>query len=159
MQQHIHDLVDECHKKIVRFLVNNYDVILLPSFNVSGMVPRINRRISSKSVRQMLTWGHYRFKQRLLNAVREVPRCRVFIVNEAYTSKTCGACGTINYKLGKSKTFWCSNCPYVADRDFNGARNVLLRNASLVGLRVCQALGLAPTTLQGGTTIAQNSSQ
>ena len=43
------------------------------------------------------------------------------------TSKTCGCCGKINAKLGGAKTFQCSHCGYEADRDANGARNILLR--------------------------------
>ena len=37
------------------FLVSNLNVILLPSFDTSQMVPRKNRRIRKKSVRQLLT--------------------------------------------------------------------------------------------------------
>ncbi|CAG8657271.1 10408_t:CDS:2 [Cetraspora pellucida] len=46
---------------------------------------------------------------------------------EEYTSKTCGKCGNINEKLGSSKMFKCGFCNYVVDRDFNGARNILLK--------------------------------
>ena len=51
------------------------------------------------------------------------------ICDEPYTSKTCGGCGAIHAKLGASKKFVCPavGCGYKADRDANGARNILLR--------------------------------
>ena len=47
--------------------------------------------------------------------------------SEAYTSKECGACGSINERLGSSITFVFPNCSSVADRDVHAARNILLR--------------------------------
>lgn len=66
MRLRLRNLVDECHKKLVSFLVRNYDVILLPTFETSQMVVKNARRIRSKTARAMLTWSFYRFKQRLL---------------------------------------------------------------------------------------------
>ena len=61
--------------------------------------------------------------------------CKVIECDEAYTSKTCGYCGTINYKLGSSKVFKCKHedCPkkfISSDRDILAARNILLRYLS-----------------------------
>jgi putative transposase len=127
MQHRIRNLVDEMHKKLVSFMVRNYRVILLPDFNTSQMVVRGARKIRSKTVRSMLTWSHYRFKQRLLNKTREHLYCKVLIVTEEYTSKTCGVCGHIHQKLGGSKVFKCPSCRGVTDRDVNGARNILIK--------------------------------
>ena len=74
----------------------------------------------------------YRFKQRLLaNKAREYPWCKVLIVDEAYTSKTCGMCGHIHQSLGGNKVFRCPHCSFEIDRDVNGARNILLRFLTL----------------------------
>jgi putative transposase len=51
----------------------------------------------------------------------------VVLVDESYTSKTCGGCGRINHGLGKSKLFWCEQCGFRTDRDWNGARNIWLK--------------------------------
>ena len=74
----------------------------------------------------MATWAHYRFRERLLNKAREYPACRVLLVSEAYTSKTCGRCGSIHWRLGGSKVFVCPQCRFKCDRDLHAARNVLL---------------------------------
>ena len=129
MQIHrkIRNLVDDLHKKLVRWLCENHTVILLPSFETSKMVCKTKRKINCKAARAMLTWSHYRFKVRLLHKVREFPWCKVIICDEAYTSKTCGKCGSIHDKLGSSKVFTCPECNFTLDRDVNGARNILIR--------------------------------
>jgi len=75
----------------------------------------------------MLTWSHYRFRQRLIHKAREYPGCRIMIIDEHYTSKTCGNCGTLHDKLGSNKSFQCPECHVEMDRDINAARNILLR--------------------------------
>jgi putative transposase len=127
MRKRIQDLIRDAHHKIAKYLCQNYRVILLPSFESRHMVSRIKRRIGSKTARMMLTWSHYSFRQRLLDKAREYPWCKVFIVDEAYTSKTCTRCGSLHMKLGASKTFDCPCCSYTIDRDANGARNSLLK--------------------------------
>lgn len=145
MQWRVRNLVDECHKKIVRFLLANYSVILLPRFETQQMVVRNQRRITSKAARAMVTWSHYRFKQRLLFKRQEYPWCKIMVCDEAYTSKTCGKCGKLNHALGGSKVFKCPSCGSEADRDIHAARNILLKNASLFGFTASETLGLTPS--------------
>lgn len=126
----IRDLISEFHRKLAKMLCENYATILLPSFETSQMVIKRQRKIRSRTVRQMLTWKHYTFKQLLINKAREYPWVKVVVVDEAYTSKTCTSCGVINEKLGGSKVFKCKHCKMVLDRDYNGARNIFLKNMS-----------------------------
>lgn len=123
----VRNLVDEFHKKLSKWLCESYRVILLPAFKTSGMIRRGQRKISSKTVRSMVTWSHYRFQQCLLSKSREYPWCKVIMCDEAYTSKTCTRCGVLNQHLGGSKVFECASCGLQCDRDLNGARNILLR--------------------------------
>jgi putative transposase len=148
--QHIHNLVDDYHKKVVHFLVTHYDVVLLPALETSRLVLRKTRNLTNKAARAMITWSHYRFRQRLLWKCR-TPGCKVVVCGEAYTSKTCGRCGWINDKLGGSKIFKCTRCDLEVDRDANGARNILLKNASRFGFRVEAALGLTPAVVDNRT--------
>ncbi|MDH6100459.1 zinc ribbon domain-containing protein [Anabaenopsis sp. FSS-46] len=63
-----------------------------------------------------------------LKAIRTPGGQRRFILeNESYTSKTCGNCGHVHYKLGGNKVFKCPHCGIQICRDVNGARNILLR--------------------------------
>jgi putative transposase len=131
-------MVNDTHKKLAKFLVLNYNLIYLPSFNTSQMVYRKRRRINSKTAKAMLTWSHYGFKQHLLykaSCVTTHP-CKVVVCSEAYTSKTCGRCGCLHTTLGGNKHYHCQSekCRLSIDRDVNGARNILLRNIGSTAL-------------------------
>ena len=134
----IRNLVDELHHKTARFLVEQFDIILLPSFDVSQMIKRGSRKINSKSTRQMLTWAHYRFKCFLKHKCEEYNKV-LLIVNEAYTSKTQSWNGKINYKLGGSKVI--RDDTYSVPRDLNGARNIWIKSVS----RLLETLGDSPS--------------
>ena len=58
MTVRIQNLINELHHKTARFLADNFDVILLPDFKTSGMVTRSQRRIRSKTVRNLLSFAH-----------------------------------------------------------------------------------------------------
>ena len=124
----IKNLVDEMHKKAVHFLVSNYKTIMLPEYKTSVMLKRGKSRINSKTARMMATWAHYRFRVRLENKVAETSDTKLIIVDEAYTTKTCTRCGELNQTIGGSKVFKCKQCKLVIDRDYNGSRNIALKN-------------------------------
>jgi len=130
LQERVRNLV-EAHKKIASYLVDHYDFILLPTFPTQKMVKKAERVLASKTARNMLTWAHYRFQQRLLHKARERVPCQVILCTEEYTSKTCGRCGFIHSKLGGQEHFVCKKCGYEVDRDLNGARNILIKYLSL----------------------------
>ncbi|OQX03005.1 MAG: hypothetical protein BWK73_40910 [Thiothrix lacustris] len=120
----ISNLIDELHWKTVRFLTDNFDVILLPTFETSNMVIKACRKIKSKTVRGMLTLKHYTFSQRLEQKCFE--RGKVLVrVCEAYTSKTASWTGEVIRNLGGRKTIKSGG--FVVDRDENGARGIFLR--------------------------------
>jgi len=116
-----------CTKNWPKFLCTNFSIILLPKFQTSTVNRRRKRKFKARTARALAAWSYYRFLQRLLQKSGEYPWCRVITVNEAYTSKTCGMCGQINYKLGERKIFCCLHCKMRCDRDVDGARNILLR--------------------------------
>jgi hypothetical protein len=99
----------------------------LPSFRVT-FVPALIYIFdySTYQVRKMMTWSHCRFLNRLLSKAEELGK-KIVIVSEAYTSKTCSACGWVDQNLGGRKVFGCRRCGWVVDRDVNGARGIFLR--------------------------------
>ncbi|KAJ3285378.1 hypothetical protein HK104_009523 [Borealophlyctis nickersoniae] len=143
IRQRIRHLIDECHKKSVIWLTRTFDVIVIPIFGAQRMsLRKPGRRLNRKTVRNMLTWSHGRFRERLLSKAEEVGVTVITSVSEAYTSKTCSSCGFINRKLGGSRVFKCGGCGIEMDRDVNGAKGVLLRSL------VKEAI-VAPSTSQG----------
>jgi len=104
--------------------VDNFDVILLPTFETSHMAGKKNRKLRSKTVRAMLTWAHYQFKVRLKNKALEFGK-KVIDVCEAYTSKTVSWTGELK-KVGGSRVIKAGDI--TMDRDLNGARGIFLRS-------------------------------
>jgi IS605 OrfB family transposase len=126
LQERIVRLVDDAHHHLANFLCDHFEVVLIPRFGTSQMVRRVGRRIGRKTARQLQTWAHYRFLQCLLYTAKR-RGTTVTIVSEAYTTKSCPCCGTLNQKVGGAKVFRCPNCQHAADRDTHGAMNILLR--------------------------------
>jgi putative transposase len=88
------------------------------------MVSQSGRKIKSKTVRTLLTFAHYRFKQFLKNKAVEHGKT-VLDVCEAYTSKTHPETGEIK-PIGGAKRIRLLSGEWV-NRDIVGARNILLR--------------------------------
>lgn len=124
IHEKIKNLIDELHHKVALFLVKNFDLIFLPTFETQQMVSRAKRKIRSKTARAMMTFSHYKFKQFLKHKAFEYGKI-VVDCSEAYTSKTNNFTGELNHKLG--------GIEYVVvngrriDRDINGALGILLK--------------------------------
>ena len=127
MRAKIKHLITELHHKTAKFLTDNFDVILLPIFETKGMVLRAARKIGKKSVRSMLTFAHYQFKQFLKWKAFQTGKT-VLDCDEAYTSKTHPETGQIR-NIGSAKRVRLLNGSW-ADRDVVGARNCLIRALS-----------------------------
>ncbi len=125
LKSKIQHLVKELHHKTAKFLVDNFDVILIPSFESSQMVSKSRRKIRSKTVRQMLTLSHYQFKKHLEWKAWEQGKVALTSINEAYTSKTVSWTGEVK-KIGGSRTIKDSDGNQM-NRDLNGARGIFLR--------------------------------
>ena len=121
----IHNYVNELHWKTISFLIENYDVILLPEFEISNMVKGFKLQRIVK--RLMYMFSFYKFKEKLKYKCKHYNK-KLIIVDECYTSKTCTCCGNLKYDLGSNETYNCKECKTSIDRDTNGARNIFLKN-------------------------------
>ena len=63
--QKMDHLKKDAHWKVAKDLCARYDHIMVPTLETSQMVERVNRRINSDTVRKMLHWSHYEFRQKL----------------------------------------------------------------------------------------------
>lgn len=116
----INNLIDDLHHKSALFLVKNFDTVVVPYFEIKY----ISQKLHHRSSRNLLNFKHFKFKQFLKFKAKEYS-CKIIEISEAYTSKTCSYCGT-QQDIGSKKIFKCA-CGAVVDRDFNGARGILLR--------------------------------
>jgi putative transposase len=111
-------------------LVGKYDVIVVEDLHVAGMLrnKRLARHIAGAAwaeIRRQLT-----YKTRWAGA-------RLIVADRWFaSSKTCSGCGTVKAKLGLSeRTFVCTACGLVLDRDLNAARNLAALAAGTGELR------------------------
>src|SRR6185437_12384676 len=107
---------------------NNFETIILPSFDTSEML--LKPYLSSKTKATLQTLSHYKFKNKLREQCVKKGN-RLHIVNESYTTKTCGSCGVLN-SPGCATVYNC-DCGYTMSRDVHGARNIWLKTYSLFG--------------------------
>lgn len=62
MRQKIIHLQNEIHRKAVVFFTCKFDAIIIPPFEVLGMINQKKRKITKKTVKKMLDWAHYQFR-------------------------------------------------------------------------------------------------
>ncbi|NBP03464.1 MAG: transposase [Proteobacteria bacterium] len=132
--------VDDIHRKCIKWLLENHGLILIPVFGVKKIAS--SKWLRKGTRRALYAWSHFLFRQRLLDKAKSYKKCRVLVVDESYTSRTCTQCGCVNVKYS-SKTLLCARCGLFIDRDINGARNVFLKFLTEQGLT---ASALWPTT-------------
>ena len=120
----------DVHRKACNFLCSNFGTILIPAFKAPEMTRIGNRVINSKAVRNLMTFAHSEFRNKLIEygSARGVD---VKVVSEAWTTRTCTGCGHI-MDVGDNKRVDCPECELSLDRDVAGARNIYLRSFRLV---------------------------
>ncbi len=131
----VRGMVDDLHWKTIKYLTDNYSTVIYPDFRISEMVkPKKGKKskIGKGTKRMMYMYSFHKFKQRLAWKCK-IKNTKLIIVDESFTSKTCGKCGELN-NVGRSEVYECSGvkndieCGAVLDRDANGARNILLKH-------------------------------
>ncbi len=125
LKARVKHLTEDLHKKCANYLTNEFDVILLPTFETKQMSKVGNRKINNKTVRAMIGLSHYKFKVHLKWFAKKKGKV-VVDVNESFTSKTNPFTGELMDGLGSSKTF--KHLDQVYDRDVNGSRNIFIKN-------------------------------
>ena len=71
--------------------------------------------------------SHCKFRTILSNKIEKYYCKELKVVDESYTSKTCGHCGNCQ-DIKLSRVFKCDNCLRTIDRDFNSARLIGIKN-------------------------------
>jgi len=100
-----------------RKLVNRFGVIVVEKLNVKGMV---QNHCLAKSISDA-SWTQFRNS---LTMKAESAGRLVIVVNPAYTSQDCSACGYRAKKKLSERWHHCPMCGLVLDRDTNAAANI-----------------------------------
>ena len=109
-----------------RKIVNEYGKIFVEDLNVNKM---IKNKDLSKSISDA-SWST--FFSMLSYKAAEAGRT-FMAVNPAYTSQTCSSCGTRQKMPLSNRTYVCSECGIVLDRDHNASLNILRLGLQSVG--------------------------
>ena len=125
LRTRIRNLVDDAHKRMAKDLTSRFDTVVVPVFETQKMIRRPRhpddpaRVLRNKSVRQLLTLAHYRFRSYLQHRCA-VDGAEFVLATEEYTTIGCPFCGVCCPK-GGFKTFLCPGCGYTAGRDEKAA--------------------------------------
>jgi putative transposase len=118
----VKDMRNDMHHKASTFLCKNYKHIVIPKYESQPMLSKL----SSNVCRSMSNLSFYLFRKRL-EYKTNLYNCKLYIVDENHTSKTCGNCGCLNIPK-QDRSYNCKSCNVFIDRDFNGSRNILLKH-------------------------------
>lgn len=137
----ISNIRQDFHHKLSTRIINENQVIVLETLNVSGMVRnrKLARVISQQGWSQFVTFLKYKgimYGREVIQVDRFYP-----------SSKTCSSCGSIQTSLPLNIREWtCPDCGTTHDRDINAAINLkaLGTSASAFGGGVRPACGRSP---------------
>jgi transposase len=116
-------LIDELHWKSIRYLLNNYDIIFIEKFDSQGFVKNGKSKNLNKNTNNLKP---YQFRERLLYKASVLGKI-VEVVKAYNTTKTCSNCGCIKEMRLTDREYHCNGCNQVLDRDFNAAKNMILK--------------------------------
>lgn len=116
-------ITNELHWKSINYLCKNYDVIFLEQFDTQGFVKNGKSRELNRNTNNLKP---YKFRQRLLYKASTSGKI-VEIVKSHHTTKTCSSCGNNQPMELSDRVYNCNKCNNVFDRDFNAAKNILLK--------------------------------
>jgi putative transposase len=118
--------------EVSRTLVDQFDVIAFEKLNIQNMVKnhRLAKSISDASWYQIQMFTNYKAEWAGKN---------VIFVDPARTSKECHVCGNIEDMKLSDRTFRCSKCGLILDRDINAAINI--QNRGMKELKITPGTG------------------
>lgn len=122
----IRNITSELHWKTIDYLTKNFKTIFIGDLSSKNISLNESSSLDCMTKRISYSLGFYKFRTRL-EYKAGIRGCRVVLVDECYTSKTCSCCGVLNKSLGGNKIFKCNDCKHIIDRDLNGAINILLK--------------------------------
>jgi len=131
LRKKVTDMVTDLHWKTANFLCKNFNTILVGNMSTTGIVKKEKSVLRATDKVYCIALSHYKFRERLKSKAAEF--CVDFhIVDESYTTQTCGKCGQRNLNVKANKTFTCAQetCQFKLDRDYNAGRNIYLKALS-----------------------------
>lgn len=110
---------DAAHK-LTTYLCKNHALVAIEDLNVAGM-------LKNHSLAQATSDSNFGEIRRQLEYKSKIAGTHLVAIDRWYpSSKTCSSCGWKDEDLELAdRVFVCLDCGYVADRDYNAAKNIL----------------------------------
>ena len=124
------------HWSTINDIFRRVNVVFIPHLPVASLVRKHRSdgtRMGRHAAIVLQRLKHYVFLQRLIARAEEIGAI-VIIVTEAYSSKTCCKCGTLNEDLGCSRKFKCGHCGHEENRDLHSTKNIAISTIVKRGL-------------------------
>ena len=116
-------MINELHWKSINYLVKNYDLIFIEKFDSQGFVKNGKSKNLNRNTNNLKP---FKFRERLLYKALTYGKI-VKVVKAHNTTKTCSNCGSMKTMTLKDREYDCKSCNQVLDRDFNAAKNIILK--------------------------------
>jgi putative transposase len=123
MRKRVFNMKKEMRDQCANFLSKKYDAVLIPKLDVKSLSIKSNRKLKTKTVRNMMNACHGMMFDALKHKCWE-NGSKFLHVREEYTSQTCPNCGSLNKC---NEVYTCKHCGFKHDRDIVGALNILLK--------------------------------
>lgn len=114
----VYNKVLDMHRKITKD-INEYSLVILPKLGTKDICIGKSNKFCDNA--------HILAPCKFYDRVNLKLGKRHIEADESFTSKTCCKCEKMT-NIGESKTFSCSHCGFVLDRDINAAINILFKN-------------------------------
>lgn len=113
--------------KLAHALTDRYDFLFFEDLNMKGMQAMWGRKVSDLARSEFMN---------ILSYVASTKGKIVHEIDRFYpSSKTCSDCGEVNHALSLSDRTWaCTGCGCIHDRDYNASLNIFRVGASTLGL-------------------------
>ncbi|AFX93238.1 putative transposase [Megavirus courdo11] len=118
----INNKVKDMHFKVAKYLCSRFQILKLGNISTNKIVSKETGNIGKSTRRLLYSLSHFRFRE-ILTHQAEKYGCKLKIVSEYLTTKTCSNCGN-KKDVGKSKVYECNKCELYVDRDINAAKNI-----------------------------------
>ena len=131
IHRHIKNQRKDFAHKVSRNLVDSYDTIVFEELQIQNMVKNhhLAKSIMDAGWSQLIQFTSYK---------AECAGKIVELVNPRNTTKTCSVCGHIQAIPLSQRTYDCSECGNVMDRDLNAAINIKSRAAVGTTVQACR---------------------
>ena len=123
----IKNITTDLHWKIIKYLTTHYKHITIGKWSTKSIINNENSILTKKNKRFAQNISFYTFLERLKFKCK-MRNISLKIQDERYTSKVCTRCTYKHDKLGGNNIFDCPSCNLCIKRDYNGARNIMLKS-------------------------------